>query len=148
MRTRNDSDDPKLARAVVETIVQIARCYYKTPLPEPITPERVEALRAINDHGPVGVSDLARVAKVRPASMSRMVSALVAEGLVSRKKDKVDKRAFPVALTVRGRKVLQSAREASIRLTAQALKQLSSEEIEVLRRFERRLRALQDDESR
>mgnify|MGYP003344320538 CR=1 FL=1 len=70
---------------------------------------------------------------VRPATMSRMISALVDEGLVKRGEDKDDGRGVLVTTTTKGRRVYQRAREQRLRYFAEALAHLSNEQLVAMR---------------
>ncbi len=74
-----------------------------------ITPERLSALGWLDGHGPVPVSTLAGLEGVRPASMSRMVSALVKDGLATRHKNEDDGRGVLVAATAKGKRTYHRA---------------------------------------
>ena len=142
-----EKDEQERGREVVDAVLHMARCLGTVRLPGSITPERLEALELIKENEPMGITALAKVARVRPATMSRMVSALVDDGLARRKGDKVDLRAVSIHLTARGRQVLKRSRELLIRRTAAAVSQLSSEEVAMLPRLASKLRSLQEGDS-
>ena len=86
-----------------------------------MTPERLSALAVIEQRGPISVTALADKEMVRPATMSRMVSALVDEGLVKRSEDKNDGRGVLVTTTSKGRRLYQRAQEQRLQHFAEAL---------------------------
>src|SRR5215467_4818593 len=62
-------------------------------------PARLSALSVIVFGGPVSLNDLARAEQVRPPTMSRIVDALEAAGLVHRLPNKRDRRAVLIETT-------------------------------------------------
>ncbi len=74
-----------------------------------MTPERLSALGWIDGHGPVSVGTLASLEGVRAATMSRMVAALVKDGLATRRKSEHDRRGVLVTATTKGTRTYQRA---------------------------------------
>ena len=70
---------------------------------------------------------------VRPATMSRMVSALVEEGLVKRSDDKNDGRGVLVSATPKGRRTYQRAQEQRLQHFAEVLDSLNDEQLAAMR---------------
>lgn len=77
----------------------------------PLTVSQLLALRAIAD-GPVAASDLARRAAVSGAAVSQLVAELERDGLVERAAASGDRRRLELALSARGRRVLEAARSS------------------------------------
>jgi DNA-binding MarR family transcriptional regulator len=102
-------------------------------LPLGMTPERLSALAVIEKNGPISVTALADREMVRPATMSRMVSALVDEGLVKRSEDKNDGRGVLVSSTPKGRRVYQRAQQQRLQQFAEALSSLSPDQLSAMR---------------
>jgi DNA-binding MarR family transcriptional regulator len=102
-------------------------------LPPGMTPERLSTLSAIDKHGPISVTALADREMVRPATMSRMVSALVDEGLAKRLEDKNDGRGVLVASTPKGKRAFQRAHQRRLQQLAEALKGLPQEHLDAMR---------------
>lgn len=98
-----------------------------------MTPERLSALAAIQSFGPISVTALADREMVRPATMSRMVSALVDEGLARRLEDKSDGRGVLVAVTAKGRRAYQRAHQLRLNQLAEALKHFTPEQLTAMR---------------
>jgi DNA-binding MarR family transcriptional regulator len=70
---------------------------------------------------------------VRPATMSRMVSALVDEGLVKRSDDKSDGRGVLVSATPKGRRAYLRAQQQRLQHFAEALGALTPEQLSAMR---------------
>ena len=102
-------------------------------LPSGMTPERLSALAAIQNHGPISVTALADREMVRPATMSRMVSALVDDGLARRLEDKSDGRGVLVSVTAKGRRAYQRAHQQRLSQLTEALRNFSPEELAAMR---------------
>lgn len=147
MSEKIEKDEQARGRDVVDAVLHMARCLGTVRLPGSITPERLEALQLIKEKEPMGITALAKVAGVRPATMSRMVSALVDDGLARRTGDKADLRAVSIRLTARGRRVLERSRQLLIQRTAAAVSQLSSEEAAMLPRLASKLLSLQEGDN-
>jgi DNA-binding MarR family transcriptional regulator len=70
---------------------------------------------------------------VRPATMSRMITALVEEGLVKRSGDKNDGRGVLVSVTQKGRRTFQRAHEQRLTHFAEVVQSLSDEQLASMR---------------
>jgi DNA-binding MarR family transcriptional regulator len=69
-----------------------------------ITPSQAEVLRVLRDHGPLTLNALGDLLVCETGnSPSRLVDRLVAQGLVKRGVDKVDRRYLALGLTPQGR---------------------------------------------
>jgi DNA-binding MarR family transcriptional regulator len=69
-----------------------------------ITPSQAEVLRVLRDHGPLTLNALGGLLVCETGnSPSRLVDRLVAQGLVKRGIDKVDRRYLALSLTPQGR---------------------------------------------
>jgi DNA-binding MarR family transcriptional regulator len=75
-----------------------------------ITPARASALSVLVFGGPRTLTELARAEQVTAATMSKLVSALEAEGLVRREPDPDDARAVQLHPTARAKRILERGR--------------------------------------
>ncbi len=116
-----------------EQFARLTRQLRNLELPQGMTPERLSALSVIDKRGPISVTALADKEMVRPATMSRMVSALVEEGLVKRSNDKDDGRGVLVTTTPKGRRAFQRAQEQRLQHFAEVLCALSDEQLVAMR---------------
>jgi DNA-binding MarR family transcriptional regulator len=123
----------EVAALMHDQFARLTRELRNLELPPGITPERLSTLSTIERRGPISVTTLADLEMVRPATMSRMVSGLVDEGLVKRGDDKADGRGVLVTTTTKGRRVYQRAQEQRLRDFAQALEHLSHEQFVAIR---------------
>lgn len=90
------------------------------------------ALATIARHGPVSLGDLAAHEGVKPPSVTTMVAALEAQGLVTRSVDAADRRVSLMAVTPRGRLRLQRSRNRKTAYLAARLARVDGRELEVL----------------
>jgi DNA-binding MarR family transcriptional regulator len=92
-------------------------------------------LGRLDREGPMGISDLAAVERVRPQSMAQTVGELEDGGLIERRADPADRRRALIELTARGRETLAADRRQREGWLIEAIdEQFSSEEQRVLAR--------------
>lgn len=73
-----------------------------------LSPSQLSALSSVAQHGPVKLGRLAEHEAVSPATLSRVVARLAELGLVARRADPDDARSAYVALSARGRELLDT----------------------------------------
>lgn len=109
------------------------------------------ALRLIERHGPIAVSDVARRLEIDQSNASRQVRALEEQGLVTRAIDPDDRRVARLAITPAGTKVLTRVRAVALNDYAVALDDWSARDrsqlAELLDRFRVALLAAETDET-
>jgi DNA-binding MarR family transcriptional regulator len=123
----------EIAALLHDQFSRLTRQLRNLELPQGMTPERLSALAVIEKRGPISVTALADKEMVRPATMSRMVSALVDEGLVKRSEDKNDGRGVLVSTTPKGRRAYQRAQQQRLHHFAEALESLSPDQLAAMR---------------
>jgi DNA-binding MarR family transcriptional regulator len=127
--------DPRseIAALLHEQFARLTRQLRTLELPHGMTPERLSALSVIDKRGPISVTALADNEMVRPATMSRMVSALVDDGLAKRSEDKNDARGVLVSATSKGRRTYQRAQEQRLAHFAEVLASLNDDQLTAMR---------------
>src|SRR5262245_27752686 len=102
----------------------------------------LSALSSAERQGPVTMRDLCAAEQVQPPTMTRIVAALVAAGLVVREADAEDGRVAWVRVTPGGRRLLERSRRRKEAFLARAIRDLDAREVatleiaaEVLERF-------------
>src|SRR2546428_5131408 len=75
-----------------------------------IGPAQASALSVVVFGGPLTLNEPAGAEQVRPPTMSRVVEALVREGLVRRGINKEDRRSVKIFPTANGTKIMQQRR--------------------------------------
>ena len=123
----------EIAALLHDQFSRLTRQLRNMDLPQGMTPERLSALAVLDERGPISVTALADKEMVRPATMSRMVSALVDEGLVKRSEDKNDGRGVLVSATSKGRRAYLRAQHQRLHHFANALSSLTSEQLSAMR---------------
>ena len=123
----------EIAARFHDRFARLTRQLRHLELPPGMTAERLSTLAAIEKRGPISVTALADLEMVRPATMSRMVSALVDAGLARRLEDKDDGRGVLVMSTAKGKRSFQRAHQKRLEQLAAALKDLAPEQLDAMR---------------
>ena len=95
---------------------------------------RLSALSVIVFAGPVSLAALAQEEQVRPPTMTRIVDALVRDGLVTREADPADRRMVRIAATDEGRRLLGEGRRRRVAAVTERLSRLADSERRALER--------------
>ena len=106
------SGDETLADAFRSVARKLRETSQETLAPWDLNPSQFRALRVLNYHGALRLSDLAVRLRIAPRSATEVVDALEARGLVGRRPDPSDRRATLVELTGQGTGVLGAIRTA------------------------------------
>ncbi len=128
-----DTTTNEIASLLHDRFSRLSRQLRHMELPMGMTPERLSTLSAIDTYGPISVTALADREMVRPATMSRMVSSLVDEGLARRQEDKSDGRGVLVVTTAKGRRAYQRAHQQRLQQLADALSSFTKEQLDAMR---------------
>ena len=97
-----------------------------------IGPAQASALSVVVFGGPLSLNELAEAEQVRPPTMSRVVEALVREGLVRREANRDDRRAVTISSTDKGTKIIHEGRSRREKRLIKLLSQLDPDEIRCL----------------
>ena len=93
-----------------------------------ISPARLSALSVLVFGGPRTIGALASIEGVTPPTMTRLVAAMVAEGLVERLSDPIDRRVVQVAASTKGRASLLTGRDRRVAALAAMIAPLTPKE--------------------
>ncbi len=99
-----------------------------------VPPAQLSALSVIVFGGKASLADLAKAEQVRPPTMSRMIEALVRDGLVKRETDKTDRRSVIITATEKGTRIMHEGRGRREKQLLELLQPLRKEEIDLLNR--------------
>jgi DNA-binding MarR family transcriptional regulator len=88
---------------------------------------RLSALSVVVYAGPITLGELAAAEQVRPPTMTRLVAALEAKGLVARLADPADGRVTRIQATARGRQLLTAGRARRVAKLAAAVAALDAD---------------------
>jgi DNA-binding MarR family transcriptional regulator len=108
------SDDTDLAVQLYVALGRVVRGLRQEAPRSEIGPGGLSVLVTLDQQGPQRIGALAEAVAVTAPSMTRIVNALEAEGLVARAVDPEDRRAQVVAVTSAGRALLTSGTEAKL----------------------------------
>lgn len=120
----------RLHSAAIHLLRRLRREDDAPGLPAP----QLSALSVIVFGGPVTLGALARAEQVRPPTITRVVTALVAAGLVVRESDPGDRRIVWLIATPRGTRLLQAGRQRRVAALARSLDALSAGDRQLLSR--------------
>ncbi len=104
--------DETLADAFLSVARKLRETSQETLAPWDINPSQFRALRVLNHHGAIRLSELSGRLHIAPRSATEVVDALETRGLVERRPDPGDRRAILVELTGQGTGVLAAIRAA------------------------------------
>ena len=100
-----------------------------------LSPRQFQLLWLLNERGPLGQRELGQLMEIDPSILVTLLNPLEAEGLLSRRRDPLDRRRHLVTLTAQGERRLAAAahaqREAEDELFA-GLDERQREELRVL----------------
>jgi DNA-binding MarR family transcriptional regulator len=97
-----------------------------------LTPTKLSTLATVWQAGPLRLGDLAAAERIAPSTLTRLVSALEEAGYVERCAVPGDARASTVAVTARGREVLERIKQESTVLLRESLLTLTPEQLTAL----------------
>ena len=124
----------ELADALHSAAIHLLRRLRRRDAETGLSPARLSALSVVVFAGPVRISELARAEGVRTPTMTPIVAALEADGLITREADQRDARASILRATAQGRKLMAEGRARRIADLSGELRKLSRDDREVVRR--------------
>jgi DNA-binding MarR family transcriptional regulator len=107
----------------------------------PVTGAGLVALRLVEHHGPLAMSDLAARLEVDLSTASRQAKALEDHALVARTTHEADRRSVRLAVTRKGRTLLERVRDVALNDFDVALREWSTRDRSTLASLLDRLRA-------
>lgn len=131
-RGRVGSTSDELADRWHSLAIHLLRRLRREDVKAGLTGPRLSALSVIVFGGPITLGELAAAEQVRPPTMTRLVRALEAEGLVRREKDPADGRVVRLRATPKGENLLGEGRARRVRRLAGPIGELSAAERQAL----------------
>jgi DNA-binding MarR family transcriptional regulator len=119
----------RLHSAAIHLLRRLRREDARTGLSGP----RLSALSVVVFAGPLTLGELAAAEQVKPPTMTRLVRALEARGLVAREPDAHDGRVVRLRATAKGRALMAEGRARRVRALARELERLDAKELAALR---------------
>jgi DNA-binding MarR family transcriptional regulator len=124
----------EIARRVHSAALHLMRYVRTQDTALGVPPAQLSALSVIVFGGKTSLSELAKAEQIRPPTMSRIVDALVRDGLVKRETDKKDRRSVNITATEKGTRIMHEGRGRREKRLLELLQPLRREEIELLDR--------------
>lgn len=137
-----DTPHHRAANALHSAAIRLLRLARRADEDIGLTPERLSLLSVLVYAGPQNLGRLAEIEQVSPPAISRIVKALVEDGLVERERDRHDRRSVTAHATARGKRLMEAGRRGRLRRISAALEGLSEADLERLRRAADRLESL------
>jgi DNA-binding MarR family transcriptional regulator len=129
----SSEEDVALAHDVQIAIMRLARRLRAEGVDGRLTLTQIATLATLERHGPMTAGQLAGHERVRPASMTRVIAALAAEGLLIRTPDPSDGRQCLVAISAAGALWLAGRRREREAWLAQRVRALGTDDRVALR---------------
>ena len=133
------SNSSEVADAIHSAAIRVLRIVRAADAQAGIGPAQLSALSVLVFAGPKTLGELSDAEQVKAPTMSRIVQALVRQGLADRVRLPEDRRAVRIAATRKGQKLLLAGRDRRVQLLAQRLSRLSAHDLEVVRQAARLL---------
>ena len=125
--------DTALASELRSTVMRLARRLRSQRADSSMSLGPIAALGTLDRHGPMAPSELAARERVQPPSMTRILATLEEAGLVTRQPHVTDRRQVVVEVSTAGRELLRDDRRRRDAWLAQRMRDLSTDEREILR---------------
>jgi DNA-binding MarR family transcriptional regulator len=129
MSDAHDATPEQAADVIHSAAIHLLRHVAREDPKAGITAARLSALSVIVFAGPLGLTELADAQQVRPPTMTRIVNALEAAGLVEKRRSG---RNVTLTATAEGRALLQAARARRLAVLADRLRSLAPAEVETV----------------
>jgi DNA-binding MarR family transcriptional regulator len=131
---KSQDDAERIADRLHSAAIHLLRRLRREDTESGLSAPRLSALSVVVFGGPITLGELANAEQVRPPTMTRLVSALEADGLVTRETDPDDGRLTRIRATQKGRTLLLRGRARRVAaLTAQVRGLTSDERAELTR---------------
>lgn len=122
------SDTLEVATALHRAAIHLLRAVRVADDETGVSAPKLSALSVLTFGGPTNLTALARAEQVTPATMSKLVSDLEAEGLVAKRADREDKRGLRIEVTAKGRALMEEGRRRRLALLQKRLAKLPRDE--------------------
>jgi DNA-binding MarR family transcriptional regulator len=128
MSTQISEESKMMADVLHSAAIHLLRKLRREDAASGLNAPRLSALSVVVFAGPVTLGDLADAEQVRPPTMTRIVDALVVQGLVVKKKNAQDGRSTLIHATAAGKKLLMQGRERRVRALSAQIAALDAKE--------------------
>ena len=128
------ADLERLSRTLHSAAVHLLRDLRTQDSASGIGPSQLSALSVIVFGGPRSLHDLAHAEQVQPPTMSKIVDALVQQGLARREVNTSDRRSITIIPTPKGVQVMKEGRDRREKRLIEMLRRLKQDELRDLQR--------------
>ena len=128
------ADFERLSRTLHSAALHLLRDLRTQDSASGIGPSQLSALSVIVFGGPKSLHDLAHAEQVQPPTMSKIVDALVQQGLARREVNSSDRRSITIFPTPKGMQVMKEGRDRREKRLIEMLRRLKQDEIRDLQR--------------
>lgn len=122
------TDSLEVATALHRAAIRLLRTVRVADDETGVSAPKLSALSVLTFGGPQSLKSLAGAEQVTPATMSKLVSDLEAEGLVAKRIDREDKRGVRIEVTAKGRDLMEEGRKRRLALLNKRIAKLTREE--------------------
>lgn len=129
-----DEQPARTADRLHSVAIHLLRYLRKQDVVSGLSAPRLSALSVIVFGGPLTLGALATIEQVRPPSITRIVAALEADGLVTREPGSTDRREVLVRATLAGTKLLEAGRARRVEVLTRQLAALPPADLSTLKR--------------
>ena len=126
--------EPELASGMRLAVMRLARRMRAERADTDLTVSQLAALATVERHGPLTPGELAGHERVRPPSMTKIITSLELAGLLLRAPHPSDGRQVLLTITPEGSALLREDRRRREAWLARQLGDLDPDDVEVLRR--------------
>ena len=122
------TDSLEVATALHRAAIRLLRTARVADDETGVSAPKLSALSVLTFGGPQSLKSLAGTEQVTPATMSKLVSDLEADGLVAKRADREDKRGLRIEVTAKGRALMEEGRKRRLALLNKRIAKLTREE--------------------
>jgi DNA-binding MarR family transcriptional regulator len=122
------TDPAQLADKLHSSAIHLLRKLRREDESSGLNAPRLSALSVIVFGGPLSLGDLAAAEQVRPPTMTRIVNALEAQGLVTKQRDETDGRSIRLDATAAGKALLLEGRRRRVDALARQIESLNADD--------------------
>ena len=122
------TDSLEVATALHRAAIRLLRTARVADDETGVSAPKLSALSVLTFGGPQSLKSLASAEQVTPATMSKLVSDLEAEGLLAKRADREDKRGLRIEVTAKGRALMEEGRKRRLALLNKRIAKLTRDE--------------------
>jgi len=129
MSSSNSFINAKVADKLHSGAIHLLRRLRNTDDETGLSPARLSILSVLVFSGDKSPGELAQIERVKPPTVTGLIQAMEQDGLVVRKAQANDKRAFTIKVTAKGRRILLNAQRSRIQQLVALMNTLNRNEV-------------------